>query len=151
MCQISLAVLKIYLFVCLPLDFSIYIVMFREWFHYLVWGVFSFSNQWIYCFQKIWKNFIYLSLVFFHTTLILTLQIHIFCIFLYYTTSHCVSIHIFPPFYSLWFSLDSLYCCVLLPNSFILQCLVSCVINANNCSFQYYIFQFFSLFIFMLH
>ena len=34
----------------------------------------------------------------------------------------------FLPFYSLWFSLDSLYCCVLLPSSFILQCLVSCVI-----------------------
>ena len=37
----------------------------------------------------------------------------------------------FLPFYSLWFSLDSLYCCVLLPSSFILQCLVSCVINPN--------------------
>ena len=48
----------------------------------------------------------------------------------------------FLPFYSLWFSLDSLYCCVLLPSSFILQCLVSCVINPNNCSFQYYTFQF---------
>ena len=37
----------------------------------------------------------------------------------------------FLPFYSLWFSLDSFYCCVLLPNSFILQCLVSGVINPN--------------------
>ena len=37
----------------------------------------------------------------------------------------------FLPFYSLWFSLDSLYCCVLLPSSFILQCLVFCVINPN--------------------
>ena len=30
MCQISLAALKIFLFVCLPLNFSIYIVMFSE-------------------------------------------------------------------------------------------------------------------------
>ena len=29
-CQISLAALKIFLFVCLPLNFSIYIVMFSE-------------------------------------------------------------------------------------------------------------------------
>ena len=48
----------------------------------------------------------------------------------------------FLPFYSLWFNLDSFYCCVLLPSSFILQCLVSCVINPDDCSFQYYIFQF---------
>ena len=48
----------------------------------------------------------------------------------------------FLPFYSLWFNLNSFYCCVLLPSSFILQCLVSCVINLDDCSFQYYIFQF---------
>ena len=78
----------------------------------------------------------------FCTSLNLNLQIHIFYIFLYCPTCHCVSIHISLPFYSLWFSLDRLYCCVLLSSSFILQCLVSCVINPNNCSFQYYIFQF---------
>ena len=78
----------------------------------------------------------------FCTSLNLNLQIHIFYIFLYCPTCHCVSIHIFLPFYSLWFNLDRLYCCVLLSSSFILECLVSCVINPNNCSFQYYIFQF---------
>ena len=142
MCQISLAALKIFLFVCLPLNFSIYIVMFSENDFITLFGVcLAFWISGFIVFNKFGKNFIYLFLIFFYTSLILNLQIHIFYIFLYYPTCHWVSIHIFLPFYSLWFSLDSLYCCVLLPNSFILQCLVSCVINPNNCSFQYYIFS----------
>ena len=104
--------------------------------------MFSFLDPWVHSFQQLWENVIYHFLIFFCTSLILNLQIHIFYIFLYYSTCHWVSIHIFLPFYSLWFNLVSFYCCVLLPNSFILECLVSCVINPNNCSFQYYIFQF---------
>ena len=82
-------------------------------------------------FSKFEKFFIYLFLIFFYISLILNLQIHILYIFLYYPTCFWVSIHIFLSFYSLWFSLESFYCCVLLPNSFILQCLVSGVINPN--------------------
>ena len=141
-CQISLAALKIFLFVCLPLNFSIYIVMFSENDFVTLFGVcLAFWISGFIVFNKFGKDFIYLFLIFFSTALILNLQIRIFYIFLYYPTCHGVSIHIFLPFYSLWFSLDSLYCCVLLPSSSILQCLVSCVINPNNCSFQYYIFS----------
>lgn len=142
-CQISLAALKIFLFVCLPLNFSIYIVMFSENDFITLFGVcLAFWISGFIVFNKFGKDFIYLFLIFFSIALILNLQICIFYIFLYYPTCHGVSIHIFLPFYSLWFSLDSLYCCVLLPSSSILQCLVSCVINPNKCSFQYYIFQF---------
>ena len=129
-----------FLFVCLPLNFSIYIVMFSENDFITLFRVcLPFWIGGFIVFNKFAKNFIYLFLIFFSTALILNLQIQIFYIFLYYLTCHCVSIYISLPFYSLWFSLDSLYCCILLPSSFILQCLVSCVINPNNCSFQYYI------------
>ena len=142
MCQISLAALKIFLFVCLSLNFSIYIVMFSENDFITLFRVcLPFWIGGFIVFNKFAKNIIYLFLIFFSTSLILNLQIHIFYIFLYYPTCHCVSIHIYLPFYSLWFSLVSLYCCVLLPSSFILQCLVSCVTNPNNCSFQCYIFS----------
>lgn len=120
------------MFVCLPLNFSIYIVMFSENDFVTLFGVcLAFWISGFIVFNKFGKDFIYLFLIFFSTALILNLQIHIFYMFLYYTTCHGVSIHIFLPFYSLWFSLDSLYCCVLLPSSSILQCLVSCVINPN--------------------
>ena len=123
------------------MNFSNYIVKFSENGFIILFGVcLAFWISGFTVFNKFAKNIIYLFLIFFSTSLILNLQIHIFYIFLYYPTCHCVSIHIYLPFYSLWFSLVSLYCCVLLPSSFILQCLVSCVTNPNNCSFQCYIF-----------
>ena len=129
--------------VCLPMNFCNYIVKFSENGFIILFGVcLAFWISGFIVFNKFAKNIIYLFLIFFSTSLILNLQIHIFYIFWYYPTCHWVSIHIFLPFYFLWFKLDSFYCCVLLPSSFILQCLVSCVINPNNCSFQYYIFQF---------
>ena len=66
MCQISLAALKIFLFVCLPLNFSIYIVMFSENDFITLFGVcLAFWISGFIVYNKFVKNFIYLFLIFF--------------------------------------------------------------------------------------